>query len=316
MLRMIQALVVGLALNPSAANAEEPRRFTLDYQAGASCPDQAELLAEIRRRIPNAERALGGSPELHARLKVATSGGRQLGSIDVDGLEGFTHREVEAAECAEVVRALALILAIALDPDSESPTDVTVGPTKPSQVVPNRIGPALSGPGLRWAAGASVGFSGGVAPGAVLSEALFVELRRGLDPGWSAHVRLEGVHAHGAATADAGTANFDLLALRVASCPYRVGVNLAVSGCASFDWGRLQGSGSHTRAAHSESATWVGPGAFVAAELSVLPRLRLQLELGGLVPLVRDSFYFGPTETVHRIPDLAGFGALNLLFLG
>jgi len=89
-----------------------------------------------------------------------------------------------------------------------------------------------------------------------------------------------------------------------------------LSGCLSFDWGRLQGSGTHTVTGHSTSARWLGPGALVNAAMHVLPWLRLQLELGALLPLARDRFYFGPNETVHRIPNLAGYGGLNVLVGG
>ena len=249
---------------------------------------------------------------------MEADGERQRGIIDIDGPDGSTHREIEAAECIEVVRALALILAMAIDPDAGSSGNALQSPAElePTRVPPPRPPSSAKSHGLWWAAGASAALTGGVAPRPSLSEGLFLELGRGRNPGLSANVRLAGVHAHGSVTARAGSADFDLLALRVASCPYRVGARVALSGCASFDLGRLQGRGSHTLAAQSRSATWLGPGGFVDAELQVLPGLRLQLELGALLPLARDSFYFGPDETVHRIPTLAGYGGFNVVLGG
>ncbi|MEO7033092.1 MAG: hypothetical protein ABI548_04570 [Polyangiaceae bacterium] len=318
MLRIGQAIVVGFVLSPSTANAQLRRRFTVDYQGSASCPSERELLAEVRRRAPSAEYELGGLHEVHAQIKVETTGARQHGIIDMDGSEGTTHREVEATECAEVVRALALILAMAIDPDAESSAAITEGSAKTESPRTVSVSPASMPRSLavRWAAGASMGLAGGIAPSPSLSEGLFLELRRGRDTGFSPHVRLAGVHAHGSTTARAGSADFDLLGLRVASCPYQIRVGVVLSGCVSFDWGRLRGTGSHTLAAQSRSADWLGPGGFVDAGLQVLPWMHVQLELGALLPLARDRFYFGPNETVHRIPLLAGCGGLNVLVGG
>ncbi|MEO8904299.1 MAG: hypothetical protein ABI488_18210 [Polyangiaceae bacterium] len=322
MLRATQVIAFGFVLNSSAANAQGQgqHRFALDYQGTFSCPSEGELLAEVLRRAPSAQNAPDGPYEVQARLRVTADGQRQRGVIDIDSREGSTHREIEATECAEVVRALALILAMAIEPDAGAPA---AAPASATRLQPLEAPPPLArltsrppAPRLRWAAGGGVGLAGGVAPSPSLSEGLFFELGRGRDAGLSANVRLAGVHAHGTATARAGSADFELFGLRLASCPYRLGTRVSLSGCVSFDWGRLQGRGSHTLSERSASAAWLGPGGFVDAEVQALPWLRLQLELGALLPLARDSFYFGPDETVHRIPNLAGYGGFNVLVGG
>lgn len=312
------SLVSGCAvlLCSSAAKAEAPRRFALEYRGGVACPSEREVLAEVQRRAPNAERVTDGALELRVRLSVQSEGVRQHGVIDIEGREGATHRELEAAECAEVVRALALIVALALDPDAATSVQppATVAAPKPLAAAESHTESPLASRGSEfwWGAGTGVGWTAGVAPKPALSQTLFVELGQGRSTGFSPNARLGGVHAHGSASAPAGSADFELWALRVASCPYRVVAALAFSGCVSFDWGRLQGRGSHTLAARSSAATWSGPGAFVDAALQALPWMRVQLELGAMMPLARDRFYFGPDETVHHIPSLAGYGGLNL----
>lgn len=308
-----QALALAVLFAP-AANAEVRRQFTLEYQGSVSCPTRAELLAEVQRRAPRAEPVVLGPHQVNARLRVEANGDRQRGIVDIETSEGTTHREVEAAECAEVVRALALIVAIAIEPDS-SIAEPTRRPENESRPATARAS-AKESLKTRWAAGAGIGFSGGVAPTPSLTEAVFLELGRGPNQGFSANVHLAGIHAHGSAAARAGSAVFDLLALRVATCPYRLGVRVVLSGCVSFDWGSLHGNGSHTVAARSTAARWLGPGALVNAALPVLPWLHAQLEVGALLPLSRDSFYFAPDETVHRIPTLAGYGGFNLMVGG
>jgi hypothetical protein len=317
--RVLPLIVCGVLLCPAGAKADNRRRFAVDYRGPASCPTEGALLAEVRRRAPSAEPVTVGPREVSAQLRVEAIGGRHHGTIDIESRDGLTHREVEAQECAEVLRALALILAIAIDPDAISPAPVPASSGAPDAFgsPPRARLPSVprSVP-LSWAAGGSIGLAGGVAPSPSFTQALFAELRHGRDAGFSAHIRLSGVHAHGAVSARAGSADFDLLALRLASCPYRVGTLVALTGCGSFDFGRLQGRGSHTQAEQTSSALWFGPGAFIDAEFRVLPWFRVQVEAGALLPLARDSFYFGPAETVHRIPVLAGWGGLNLLVGG
>lgn len=157
---------------------------------------------------------------------------------------------------------------------------------------------------------------GGVAPNPSLTETVQFEAGRGLEPGWSANVRLSGVHAHGSVTLSPAAADFDLLSLRVASCPYRIGTRIALNGCVSLDWGRLQGRGSHVVAARASDATWLGPGGFADAEWRALPWMHLHFELGAVLPRARDRFYFGPDQILHRVPNVAGYGGLNVLVGG
>ncbi|MEP7052637.1 MAG: hypothetical protein ABJB12_19875, partial [Pseudomonadota bacterium] len=301
MIRVTLTLGCALALYATAASAELPRRFVLEYRGGASCPSEDEVLAEIQRRAPGAARVADGPHDLRARLSVDTDGEHQRGIVDIESREGSTHREIEAAECAEVVRALALIVAMGIDPDAPAadgslhrapePNPVTAAPP-PARL--SQLSQQRQAREFWWAAGGGIGMAGGVAPSPSLTETLQFELGGGRDAGWSANGRVSGIHAHGSASERVGSADFELLALRVASCPYRVGTRLALRGCVSFDWGRLQGRGSRTLQARTSSAGWLGPGGFVEAEWQGLPWLRLQLQLGAVLPLARDRFYFGP----------------------
>jgi hypothetical protein len=303
-----------------ASKAEQPLRFHLVYRGSASCQQETELLTEIEKRSQNSQRIMDGSAGVSVRVSIEASAGQQLATVDIDGPDGVSQRTLAAPSCAQLTRALALILTIAIDPDARSEDVVARASATPPSLggaTPRRVAePPAARPAPWWAVGVGVGLSGGVAPHPAFDQALSLELGRGRRAGFAAHVRLSGLHAHGSVDALAGTADFDLLALRLASCPYRIGTRISLAACVSFDFGRLQGSGSQTRAERTSSAYWYGPGAFGAVTLSALPWLRVQLELGALAPLARDRFYFGPSETVHGIPALAGYGGINLLVGG
>jgi len=331
-MRLARVLFACLLLWPLPAGADEPRRYRLDYGAPASCPKEEEFVAAVRVRAAAAERVMSGAPGVSARVTLTVEGADAHGAIAVQGPAGSIERAVDAPDCAQVARALALILALAIEPDATPPpsaADVQEPPNTNTHAEPIATSSSTSleiqdrksaqppGASPWFGVGANVGLSGGVAPNPALQEGFFLEFGRGHARGLLANVRLAAIHAHGSEPADSGTADFDLLALRASSCPYRLtNESPALDACVSFDFGRLQARGSNTLSPETGSASWFGPGVFFRATVRALPALLIQLELGALTPLAHDRFYFGPTETVHRIPALSGYGGLNLVLGG
>lgn len=191
-------LLVALGFASSPAHSQAPAaRASLDYRQDADCPDSAAFRARITARTPvvfdaAANRSLtvvvqSGTPS-RGRLRFAADGGAAV-------------REVAGATCDEVVSALALIAAVALErgvliDDGETPTATEPLPAEPPPVaapvtppatapvtppaaapaaVPPTPGPqedrdaAHGGTGgtgapLRWAVGAQALLAGGVGP--------------------------------------------------------------------------------------------------------------------------------------------------------
>ena len=322
---LVRVLFAALLLLPSKARADEPRRYQLEYAAPPACPSEGEFVAQLQQRAPVAQRVASGEPDVVARVAI-TLAASVHGAIELQSRNAPIHRELDAPDCGQVVRGLALILALAIDPDAASassvqeaprPASANPMPSEPPTVVRPATSRELVRPSWWFGVGASVGLTGGVAPSPVLQEGFFLELGRGRAPGLAGNVRLAAISAHGSKSGNSGTADFELLALRASSCPYRLTrENPAFDACLSFDFGRLKGVGSNTLSPETSSASWFGPGAFFRATVRALPALLIQLELGALAPLARDRFYFGPSETIHRIPGLTGYGALNLVLGG
>ena len=313
-------VLLGVLCWSAAARAEPSRRFRLVYRGSASCQQEPELLRAIQQRTPAASRVNEGPSDVTARVSIEARDGQQLAHVDLDGPDGVSQRELAAPDCPQLTRALALILAIGIDPDAraevERASDSAMRPALRSGAPHGVSEPPRVRPPLWWAVGLGGGLSGGVLPHPAFEQALSIELGQVRAAAFSAHGRLTFVHAHGAVNALAGTATFDLLALRLASCPYRIGTGVALATCLTFDLGRLRGDGSRTRAERSGSALWYGPGVSTTATLRLQHWLGVQLELGALAPLARDRFYFDPSETVHRIPTLAGYGGISCLVGG
>jgi hypothetical protein len=112
----------GLGLVPSAAGAEqvlaptqaEPVVIVVAPTSG--CVTAREFLDQVRRRTPRARDAAPG--EAARRFGVAIEDGvRVVGKLFVENADGTAAvREVQGTSCQEVADALALVVAVTLDP--------------------------------------------------------------------------------------------------------------------------------------------------------------------------------------------------------
>jgi hypothetical protein len=112
------ASTVSDASGQTAAVDVADRLATIVYEAPAACPDRAEFLARIaaRTRAARPAESTRAPPRLSVRIRVLA--GRVVGSIAIEDADGaVAGRQIRAATCDEASDALALIAALALDPD-------------------------------------------------------------------------------------------------------------------------------------------------------------------------------------------------------
>lgn len=337
-LRTFRAAAVALALSArtAPAGAAPTRSYSLTLAPNAACPNDALIVARVAAREPGAERvALGG--DVVGTVSMARDGTRIRAVVTVTRADGSVERPVSGSSCEDAADAVAFILALALDAETATTLEAPAGASGAAQTAGAEVEGALaaavvpaapvvsvatppaaparppaSRERLRWGGGVLFGVSGGVAPALALTEGLFFEgaLRaRSLTQSF----RLTGLHAGQTATTPVGNAELDLFALRLHACPVGFGRAFFVEGCASFDVGRLRGRGYDAVAAKSDSATWYGPGALGRAGAVVGGWIDVGAEVGFVVPLARDRFYFLPDVTAHTIPSVAGYG---LVFVG
>ena len=112
-----------LLLLHRGARADE-EQVHLSYQAGAGCRDAAAFVAEVAARTPKArwvERS-EGMRVFEIALRVEPSpptiaARRATGDLTIhDPKGGVFHRELRGASCDEVLSAMALVTALAIDP--------------------------------------------------------------------------------------------------------------------------------------------------------------------------------------------------------
>jgi hypothetical protein len=134
--------LLGAALLASALCTTLPARadtesITLDYDASAGCPDRKQFVARVRTFTSKAEIVNDdGTPRRKFGVQVARAGSAIQGELTIDDRGAKTTRHVSGKTCDEVVSALALATAIAIDPDAlGGATEPELAEPKPNEAV-------------------------------------------------------------------------------------------------------------------------------------------------------------------------------------
>jgi hypothetical protein len=344
-------LVLALALSgvvsaqPRQPSHEPVVRAHLELVAPDGCGTQAELHERVRRRSARVRFVEPGPAVRRARAELRAGAGGALRATLVwwsdDGRQLV--RELTAPNCADALDALALVLAVTLDPDAELgelPGEAKVSPApdgapdstvdrraaqpeqasapRASQARPanrreTRAGQSDSAPGassgfrLSVLAGVTAGVRSGAAPGVLPGFGGFVGVE--LDPALvgSALARLSlNRHSRGGFDAEGGTAMFELDTLRLDLCPISFGPAwLAIYGCVAGELGVLAAQGSQTLDAAARERPWRALAAGALAAVRPLPLVELQLSGAIEHALVRDSFEFNP-RIFHEVSAIGG----------
>src|SRR5262245_30548902 len=124
-------LVLSL-LAPRAAFASDSHAYRLAFAAPEGCPGAADMMRLVEERSARAHAANPIEPAIDFGAQIVEEAGGFLGLLRVRTLDGAeTTRAVPATTCAEAVSAMALIVAIVVDPDAALSASSTAG-TEPA----------------------------------------------------------------------------------------------------------------------------------------------------------------------------------------
>ncbi len=135
----LAAAIVALgAIRSRTATAEQPRVvYALQYRTQEGCPNESAFVAEIAARTARAVRKSPGPRTTLADVELRFEGDIASGTVTFRQPEGSNYsRSVRAPTCAEVAAALALVVALTLDPEASIPPVASPPPTAPSAPVP------------------------------------------------------------------------------------------------------------------------------------------------------------------------------------
>jgi len=327
--RWFGALVVVASLaTERAAVAEVPvGEIGIDYVAPPSCPDARAFRAALDARLADTP-APGsrGRRSVTLWVRVTVTSMKVVGQLAVVGGAGAEVREIEGETCENVVSALGLLAALAVDLEPEKsgpPEGIEASSTKKTQPVLFR---SERGPPADWAwsaeAGAQVGAGSMLGPDMAPVVLPFVGVgferppRGGVD--LAARVRLGFVRGAQSITTSAGDASFRVMAAQLDVCPIRFGLatGLALRACSTGQLGAVQASGARVADAQTDVRAWLLVGVLGRVEWEVIHHLLLEAQGGVVVAATRHRYFVDPDTTLYRMPIVGGIfsGGLAIRF--
>jgi hypothetical protein len=324
-----EATLADEARAPAAAGA--PITAELDVQAPPGCATRDQLVARVLARSPRIHFVEAGraATALRASINPGPTGSiaSELVVAPADGRQST--RRLTASTCTEAIDALALVIAITLDPTyvtappaPEASTEPAPPPAAPKAepapepaqrpndrrpVAPSAAEPEPEqGPATpHLGGGATAGAWIGPAPRAMAAFGGYASFALDRSSIWSLGIVLSGSHAFANGLVESGgVADLTLDTLTLDACPLllRVAV-LEARGCASGLAGRLTATGTETYSGMSYTRPFAAVGGAVRLSAVVARYLVLSGRFGAAASLIRDAFEFSP-EVFHRVASV------------
>ena len=249
-----------------------------------------------------------------------------------------TVREIDAKDCNEAVDALALVVALVVNPRAgtpEAPPTASVeteppppppappasAPIAPAPVAPTPpAGSATPGPvrdDALWTFRAGLGAwaIGAIAPEPLFGGRASAEMLN-LGPGvFAPSFRTSfGYATHAGFVVDGGTAHFGYAGTSLEICPVRfpAGGSILFRPCVMADLGFVFARGSDALNPREETRPWADFGAGGRLEWMFSRRIGLDLDVDCIFPIWRDRFLFGP-RAFHRVARVGGVVVLEFV---
>jgi hypothetical protein len=178
-------VVAALATTAGTAVADERPSVALEWSAPSGCPSREEVEERILQLVGDAH----SDGRLHARAHLANDGaaGAFRGDVELATASEVSSRHLEGDSCAAVSDAIALIVALAIEPRAGAPEPPAPSPqpSPPADVRPPDVRPPDRKAARRWVFLAA---SGRLDVGALPAPAVGAEIAVGFRP---RHVELE-----------------------------------------------------------------------------------------------------------------------------
>jgi hypothetical protein len=323
---LIALFLQSVSGTPVAAPETLTTRARLDLRSAADCISRGDLASRVRARSPRIQFVDDAAIFAHVVVTLVRPGNVVAEiALATPGAEQPSRR-FAAHSCAEAANAIALIIAVTLDPtlkptggDEAPPTDKPAD--QPSAAIvesprPPAVVGAVAPPApvaARRHFGVSVAAQTIFGPAPAVMPGIAISGMAALDRGgvWSPAIFVGAMHVWRSDLAETGgTASFTLDAATVDVCPLRVGGSGVVARpCASALVGRLNASGADTQQGASAVRPFATAGAAVSAAVGTTVEISARVGVG--VTLLRDAYEFGGA-TFHRASAITTSASLGI----
>jgi hypothetical protein len=291
-------LAATVLLWPARSQAEPgPASLVVTRGEGADdCPDAANLAEQVRRltgsAVINAEPVTSQANPSFIQVAIV----RNFASYRAEIHAGGAHHGNRALEdlgpsCASLADAIAITIAIFLDPYATSATPPPTEPARPALETPSK--PAADREPVRWQQRLTLDLAGGAAFSALAHTTPLLGGRVGwrVTERWSFSLGGAGVFSDSLG-APGGSVDLGLSFGSALGCGRALGEAEAarLDFCAGLFLGSLTGTGQGYRKHSTQHELWSAVGAGPELVLPFAPRLAWTLESFGALPLVRQGF--------------------------
>ena len=323
--------------------AAEPESVRIDYVAPTGCPDAAGFMRSLRERTSRFRQAATDEPVRRFLVRVTASASAFAGRLEIRNPDGSTaFRSVDAAVCDEVASALALMTALAIDPDALT-SGTKAAAKRPGEPAPESAGGPAGRPApaaaaavtakpprapeapsepWRWSAGVKGHLTFAVSPSLGGGGDLFVDAEAPAASRLGPAVRV-GIFLNQSTVKLPGVvARFRWAAAAVEACPTRLGVaplRLTAHPCLAIRLGVLQGEGREISHPEAKVSLWTDAGPLLRLRFSATARLLVEAQAALLLPLHRPTFEVsdvsaGTTTRVYAVPRIGGSVGLGVAY--
>jgi hypothetical protein len=332
-------LIVVLAVRglAHAAPDTELRRFRLAYTPEAGCPDRAAFLQAITSRSARARLVAEDVGAVGDEKKTITIDARvddHAGHFSFKEPDGaIEEKDVTGTSCSEIAHALALSLALLLDPESSSKSTGSSGSSGSSSVASSATLPSpkptenppivhrpLQPTGRTWhpSGGAELGAISGTGPAISPLVALFFELDHASFFGrsFTSSLRLGFQAGETSSNLRAGSHTYELFVGNLRACPLLTPLSreIRIGPCAAFQIGGHRGTTRNVQNPESSTELWLAPLVLGSLEWTADRRTTLELSGGIVFPLRRSRFFLAPDTTIYEVPRIGASATISARF--
>lgn len=334
-LLLVATTVPGLAA-PEPAKVAKP--VQVEFDAPAGCSGTEAFFGSLRSRTDQVRQADAGEPHTTLQIRLSRTRGRVLGELRVvDDRGGTDTRKVQGASCDDVVQALSLTAALAVDPsallsapatapETPAPTADTVAQEPPlaTKNLPEAEVPATAEPVAAHPSLQVPSFELGVGPEGTALLTSGAGLGVAVASRWTladrgplrASFGLAFIYLRNDVLQTPGAVQINLTGLAATACPFRVSASvLTFEPCALVIGGRLAASGLQATHSYSVDRLWLSAGGILRVAASLGDGLWLDLQVGISAPFFKRRFFeTTPDTVVGETPMISPVVGLGLAY--
>jgi hypothetical protein len=333
-LLFVATTVPGLVA-PDPAKAAKP--VQVEFDAPAGCSGAEAFFGSLRSRTDQVRQADPGEPHTTLQVRLSRTRGHILGELRVvDDRGGADTRKVQGASCDDVVQALSLTAALAVDPSALLSAPVTA----PEAPAPAAAQVVKESPATKVQPEANVQAKAEVAPANTPVHAPRFEL--GLGPMGSALLTssaglggsvafrwtpiergvlrptlgLAFVYLRNDVALAPGEVQIALTGLAATACPFRASASIITfEPCALLLGGWLAASGRQTTRSYSVDRLWLSAGGILRVAALLGGGFWLDLQAGVSAPFFKRRFFTTTTDhVVGETPIISPIAGLGLAY--